>query len=109
MLIRSAKQRGFFRHCLEQRIHQQYVHHRRFVDDQQIAVEWILRVPPKTALLWINFEQAVNRFGLKAGSLIHPLGRAAGGGTQQEPYILGRENAQDGVDNGGLADAGSRR
>jgi hypothetical protein len=34
MLIRSAKQRGFFRHRLEQRIHQQYVHHRRFVDDQ---------------------------------------------------------------------------
>ena len=38
----------------------------------------------------------MNRFGLKAGSLIHPLGRAAGRGTQREPYILGRENAQDG-------------
>jgi hypothetical protein len=88
-------------------MHQQHVHHRRFVDNKQIAVERILVILPKTLFLRINFEQAVNRFGLKAGSFVHPLGRAAGGGTQQEPYMLGRENAQDGVDDRGLADARS--
>ena len=62
-------------------MHQQHVHHRRFVDNKQIAVERILVILPKAPCLRINFEQAVNRFGLKAGGFAHPLGRAAGWGT----------------------------
>jgi hypothetical protein len=47
----------------------------------------------------------VDGLGLQAGGLVHALGGAAGGRTQQQLHVFRRENAQNGVDNNGLANA----
>ena len=44
--------------------------------------------------------------GLEAGRLSHALGGAAGRSAQQQPHPFGREDAQNGIDDRRLADAG---
>jgi len=84
-------------------MHQEHIDHGCFVDDEQVAVEGVLAIPPKAAGPGIDFEQAVDGLRLEAGGLIHALGRTASGSTQQEPHALCREYAQDGMDEGCLA------
>jgi len=67
----------------------------------------VLALTSKAAGLGIDFEQPVDGLGLEASGLVHALGRTASGSAQQEPCALGRENAQDGVDEGCLAHAGA--
>jgi len=55
----------------------------------------------------IGFEQAVNGLGLDPRLLAHALGGAAGGRCEQKAHSLGRENAQDGVEQCGFTDAGA--
>ena len=40
-------------------MHQQHVHHRRFVDYDQVTVQWILYVTPKSTSLGVDLEQTV--------------------------------------------------
>ena len=45
--------------CGEQRAHEHDVDHRGFVDDQQIAVERIVRITPEAAAGGVDLEQPV--------------------------------------------------
>ena len=47
----------------------------------------------------------MDRLGLESRRFGHPLGRAPGRGAEQHPDALDPENAQDRLDDGGLADA----
>ena len=69
-----------------------------FVRDQQIAVQRIGLISPKTARGGLDFEQAVDRLGLDAGRLGKAFGRPARGRTEQTPHFLGPQDQQDGVD-----------
>src|SRR5260370_16123688 len=51
----------------------------------------------------------MNRLSLKASSLGHALGRAAGRGAEEQVDVLRCENAQDRVDDGRFADSWSSR
>jgi hypothetical protein len=46
--IADDEQGCLVRDRLEERMHQQHVHHRGFVDNQQIAVEWVRFVAPES-------------------------------------------------------------
>ena len=61
------------------------------------------RLKPKA--LRVELEQAVDGLGLHAGRLGHALGCPSGGGAEQKLRTLGRQDAQDRVHDGGLADA----
>ena len=95
------------RHRLQQRMHQQHIDHGCFVDDEQVAVERVSGYHAETRRSWdgIDFEQAVDGLALEAGGLVHALGRAARGSTQQEPCPLCRERRM-GVDEGCLPTPG---
>jgi hypothetical protein len=56
--VTNDEQGRFVRHCLEKRIHQQYVHHRGLIDNEQIAVERVRVIPSEAAALGIDFEEA---------------------------------------------------
>src|SRR2546426_3499867 len=43
-------------------MHEQHVHHRRLVDDDQVAFERMVLVFPKAAAPGVNLEQPVDRF-----------------------------------------------
>ena len=88
-------------------MHQHHVDHRGLVDHQQIAVERVVRVALEAAGLGIDLQQPVNGLGLEPGRLGHALGGAAGRRAQQQLHALRGENAQDRVDDRGLADAGA--
>src|SRR5215203_4044133 len=80
------------RHGLKQRIHERDIHH------EQIAVERVVLCPGETAELGIDLQQAVDRLGLNAGLFGHALGRATRRGRESYPHALGREDAQDRVE-----------
>ncbi len=105
--VADDQQRGIVRHRLQQRLHQHDIDHRGLVDDQQVAVERVVAVALEAAALGVDLEQPVDGLGLEAGRLGHALGGAAGGRAEQELHALGREDPQDRVDDGGLADAGA--
>ncbi len=77
------QQSGTIGHCLQQRLHQHDIDHRRLVDDEEVAVERIVAVAFEAAGLGVDFEQPVDGLCLEAGRLSHPLGRAARGGAKQ--------------------------
>ena len=85
--------------------HQRNVHHRGLVDDQQAAVDGIVRVAPEATGPRIDLEQPVDGPGLPPGGLAHPPGGPAGRRAQRELDALGGQDAQDGVDDGRLAHA----
>ena len=91
----------------QQRPHQHDVHHRRFVDHQQAAVERVVPVAPEPAIPGVDLQQAVNRLRLQPGGLAYPLGGAPGRRAQQDIDALGGQHAQDRVDDRRLADAGA--
>ena len=55
----------------------------------------------------VHLQQAVDGGGLAAGQLAQPLGGPAGGGAEGHPLGLRLEDAEDGLDGGGLAGAGA--
>ena len=75
------------------------------VDHQQIAVEGVRLIALEAEGLRVELEQAVDGLGLHAGRLGHALGCASGGGAEEKLRALRRQDAQDRVHDGGLADA----
>lgn len=63
---------------LYERLHQHDVDHGGFVDNKQVALEWIVVAALEPSRLGIDFKQPVNGFGFEAGRLGHALGGAAG-------------------------------
>ena len=107
--VADDQQRGAVRHRAQQRVHQRHIHHGGLVDHQQVAFQRIAAGAAEAAVDGIDFEQAMDGAGIAAGRLAHALGGAPGRRAQQDRDILGGEDAQDGVDDGGLADARARR
>src|SRR5262249_33457095 len=60
----------------------------------------------EAASLGIDLEQPVDGLGFKTGRLGHALGGAPGRSAQQKPCALCGQNAEDGIDERCLADAG---
>jgi hypothetical protein len=69
--------------AFEQGVHQQHINHRGLVEHQQVAVERVLPIPLEAAALGIDFEQAVDGFGLLPGGLVQTLGGAPGRSAKQ--------------------------
>src|SRR5207253_2317376 len=107
--VANHQKGGVVGHRLHQRLHQRDVDHGGLVDDQQVAVEWVVVAALEAASLGIDLQQPVDGLGFKTGRLAHALGGAAGRSAQEEPHALGGENAQNASDDGGLADAGTTR
>jgi len=76
------------------------------LDDQQIAIERIVGAPLEAALLGIGLKQPMDGLRLHAGLPGHALGSASRRRGKQDIRTLGRKDFQDGVEQGGLADAG---
>lgn len=70
-------------------VHQRHVHHRGFVNDQEIAFQGIRFVPAEAAGSRVDFQQAVNRLGFQPSGFRQPLRRPAGGRTQEALHALG--------------------
>ena len=66
---------------LEQRISQHQVEHRRFVDHDQVGVNWVLFVTGKT-FGGLELQQAMDCLRLAPASLGQPFGCPAGWGSQ---------------------------
>ena len=101
--ITHQQQGRLRREGIEQGGHQGHIHHRGFIHHQQIALQRQLGVALEAKGRRIELQQPVNRLGLKAGGFAHALGGPAGGGAEQDAQLLGGQDAQDGVDQGGLA------
>ena len=78
---------------------QQQHPHEQNVDHEQVAVERVLAVAPEPAGSGIDLEQAVDGLRLEPGGLTHPLRRPPSRRAQQNVHALGRQDAQDRVDN----------
>ena len=76
-------------------------------DDKQAAIERVLGVALEAAVHGIDLEQAMDGLRLDAGLLRHPFGGASGRRAEQDFDALGGENAQNGVEQRRLADAGT--
>ena len=103
--VAHDQQRGLVGHRCQQRPHQHNVHHGRLVDHQETAGEGGVPIAPEAAVPWVDLEQAVNGLRLQAGGLAHALRGAPGRRAQQKLHALGRQDAQDGVDDRRLAHA----
>ena len=84
-------------------MHQQHVHHRGLVDDEQVAFERIVGIAPEPTALGVDLEQAMDGLSLEPRGFVHALGRTTSGGAQQELDVFRGEDLQNGVDDGGLA------
>ena len=88
-----------------ERLHQHDIDHGGLIDNQHVTVERVVVAALEAAALGVDLQQPVNGLGLEAGRLGHAFGCAAGRSAEQQLHPLRRENAQDGLDDGGLADA----
>ncbi len=88
-------------------MHQRDVDHRAFINDQQIALERAFLVALEAERLRVDFQHAVDGLCLHARRFFHPFGSPPGRGAQQQRDRLRRQDLQDRVDDGGLADAGA--
>ena len=88
-------------------VHQGYVHHGTFVHDQQVAIQRASFVTGERAGGGIGLQQAMDGAGSKPCGFREPFGCPPGRCTQQAAHLLGRQDFQDGIDQGRLADAGS--
>jgi hypothetical protein len=71
-------------------IHQRHVHHRHFVNDQEIALQRVAIVPGEGTRGGLDFEQPVDCLGLDACCVGQALGSPAGWRSQQAPDFLRR-------------------
>src|SRR5438552_3534890 len=70
-------------------VYQWNIDHRRFVDDQQVAVERVPGITLEASGLRVNLEQAVDGLGLMRRRLAQALGSASGRGAQQGFHAFG--------------------
>src|SRR5579862_3509701 len=76
--VAHDEQRSLVRNSLEQRLHQKDIDHRRFVDDQQAAIERIVLATFEAAAPRIDLQQTVDGLGLVPSRLGHPFRGAPG-------------------------------
>ena len=76
--IANDQQSSSAGHRLYERLHQHDVDHGGFVDNKQVALEWIVVAALEPSRLGVDFKQPVNGFGFEAGRLGHAFGGAAG-------------------------------
>lgn len=88
-------------------LHQIDVHHRTFVDDQDIGIQGSRFVSLKTSLFRIDFEETVDCFCGSACGFGHPLGSSACRGAEKEFDLLGFKDTEDGLNQGGFAYTGT--
>ena len=93
----------------QQLAHERNIQHGTLVDHQQVALQGIAPVPGESTAGRNDLQQTVDGLGLQSGGLGKPLGGPAGGCAQQAFHLLGSENHQDRVHQGGLAHSGSTR
>ena len=105
--IANDQESSLVRYRFHERLHQHDIDHGSLVDHQQVAVEWVVVAALEAAALRVDLQQPVDGLGLEAGRLGHALGGAASRRAQQKVGALGCEDAQNGFDNGGLADTGT--
>jgi hypothetical protein len=58
----------------QERLHQQHIDHKSFVNHQKLAIERIVVAALEAAGLWINFKKPLDR--LRVASVMQPLGRS---------------------------------
>ena len=104
--IAHQQQGGIRREGVQQGGHQGHIHHRGLIHHQQVGLQRQLGVAPEPVGSGVELQQPVDGLGLQPGGLTHPLGGPAGGGAEQDAQLLGRQDAQDGVDQGGFAHPG---
>src|SRR5262249_42197318 len=95
------------RHRLHKRLHEHDVDHGGLVDHQQAAIERIVLPTPEAASPRVYLQQPMDGLGREAGRLAHALRSAAGWRAQQKASAFRREDTQDRLDDGGLANAGT--
>jgi hypothetical protein len=83
---------------LHQRLHQHDVDHRGLVNNQQVALERVVHAAFEAAGGRVHLQQTVDGLGLEAGGFLHPLGSPISRGTEPQVHALGRQDAQDGID-----------
>ncbi|MGD0899512.1 MAG: hypothetical protein ABR915_16895 [Thermoguttaceae bacterium] len=81
------------------------IDHRNFVQHEQLALQRVLLVPLEFARCRIKLQEPVDGLGRPLGRFRQPLGRPAGGRSQDAFESLGGEDFQDATDQGGLPDA----
>ena len=101
----TIKQRRFVGDRRQQRPHEQNIDHRGLVDHQQPAIERVLAIAFEPAGPGIDLEQAMDGLRFETGGLAHPLRGPPGRSAKQVFHALGRQDAQDRVDDRRLADA----
>ncbi len=97
------------RQRLEHVVGEHRVDHRRLVEDDEVGFERVRGVAVEPELLRVELQQAMDRLGLPARRLGHPLGGPARGRREQDAPALLLQDADDAVDERGLARAGAAR
>ena len=85
-------------------LRQHDIDHRSFVDHEQITIEGIVGVAFEPSALGIDFQEPVDRLGLDARRLGHPLGRSAGRRAEEQSHVFSGEDLEDRIDDGRLTD-----
>ena len=99
------------RHRREEVLHEHDIHHRDFVEDDDIGVQWVVLVPREhaTTRTALRFQQAVHSHGLTARCLGHALGRTARGSAEQDGEPLCLQEVDHAAHDGRLARTGAAR
>ena len=92
---------------LEEVVDQHRVDHRRLVEDHEVGFEGVGRVAVEPELLGVELQEAMDGLGLPPRGLGHPLGRPARRRREQDASPLLLQDADDAVDERGLARAGA--
>ena len=91
---------------IKQLCHELDIDHGGFVDDKEITYERLVLVAGET-VFGLVFEGAVNGKRFATGRIVEPLGGAAGGGAEDGLDLLGREDFEDRIEDGGFPNAGT--
>jgi len=89
-------------------MHQIQIHHRHFIYNDHICLQWILPISQKSActlLLWISihFQQSVDRLCLISGCLSHTLCRTSRRSRQKNAQSLALEKLDHCIDRRSLS------
>src|SRR5262249_21758319 len=89
----------------KQQVHEHDVHHRRFIDNEEVEVERATLVAMKAPARRIGFQQAMNRLGGAPGRFGQTLGSPACRSAETAAQIPGSEYLEVSAGERGLADA----